>query len=231
MNKTISIHQPQYLPWFPYFSKIFSSDCFVILDNVAFQKNGLQNRNQIKTAQGKSWLTIPVIHSFDQSIKDTKIANKLILHKHLKTIEINYRKSRYFDEVWALIFPILSCEYDYLSELNIALVQSILLFLNYNGITCLASSMNVSGKKSELIRNICVETGATQYISGIGGKAYLDLDDFSTHNINVIFQNNCLPQYAQLYPSQPFLNDLSIIDMLFNIGKSARNYLLEARNE
>lgn len=226
MNKAIAIHQPQYLPWLPYFSKIFFSDCFVILDNVAFQKNGLQNRNQIKTAQGKSWLTVPVTHSFSQSIQDTKIANKKILCKHLKTIEMNYRKSPYFDEVWSFIFPILSDNHLYLSQLNISLINAILLFLDYNGTICLASSMNISGKKSELIRNICIAAGAKKYISGMGGKTYLDLDDFNKHNIEVVFQNIYLPEYPQLHPTQPFFNDLSIIDILFNQGKLTRDYLL-----
>lgn len=34
----ISIHQPQYLPWVPYFRKIEQSDLFIFLDNVDFQK-------------------------------------------------------------------------------------------------------------------------------------------------------------------------------------------------
>ena len=55
--RKVSIHQPQYIPWPAYFDKILQSDIFVILDDVQFQKNGLQNRNQIKTPQGKAWLT------------------------------------------------------------------------------------------------------------------------------------------------------------------------------
>ncbi|MGB1287807.1 MAG: WbqC family protein, partial [Aggregatilineales bacterium] len=31
---TISIHQPQYIPWVPYFDKIDRSDVFVFLDTV-----------------------------------------------------------------------------------------------------------------------------------------------------------------------------------------------------
>ena len=47
----VSIHQPQYMPWLPYFSKIASCDTFVFLDDVQFQKNGIQNRNQLKNSQ------------------------------------------------------------------------------------------------------------------------------------------------------------------------------------
>jgi hypothetical protein len=56
----VSIHQSQYIPWFPYFKKIAMSDIFVVMDNVQFQKNGVQNRNKIRNYDGDFWLTIPV---------------------------------------------------------------------------------------------------------------------------------------------------------------------------
>ena len=48
MEKVISIHQPNFLPWLGYFYKIYKSDVFVILDNVQFAKNSIANRNRIK---------------------------------------------------------------------------------------------------------------------------------------------------------------------------------------
>lgn len=230
MNKIISIHQPQYIPWLPYFSKILSSDCFVILDQVSFQKNGLQNRNQIKTAAGKLWLTIPVIHSFGQAIKDTRIANDKIFSKHLKTLEMNYQKAPYFSEIWSLLHPIFSKKYTFLSELNITLIIAILNFLKYDGKICLGSSMNITGKKSELIRNICNAKNIGKYLSGQGGKNYLDFDDFKKNGIEIIFHQYLLREYPQLHNNHPFLNNLSIIDLLFNTGKSAKNYLLNEKS-
>ena len=56
----ISIHQPVYLPWLGFFEKIISSEKFVLLDDVQYEKNGFQNRNKIRTSDGDMWLTIPV---------------------------------------------------------------------------------------------------------------------------------------------------------------------------
>ncbi len=70
---SISIHQPQYLPWHNYFKKMKKADIFIILDTVDFQKNGLQNRNQIKTSNGVNWLTVPVLKKKGQKIYETKI--------------------------------------------------------------------------------------------------------------------------------------------------------------
>ena len=66
----VAVHQPQYLPWLPYFLKIENADLFIFLDTVAFQKNGIQNRNKIKTAQGGQWLTVPVRQNLGQKIEE-----------------------------------------------------------------------------------------------------------------------------------------------------------------
>ena len=40
----ISIHQPNFFPWYPFFQKMEMSDKFIILSNCQFEKNGFQNR-------------------------------------------------------------------------------------------------------------------------------------------------------------------------------------------
>lgn len=228
MNKTITIHQPQYLPWIPYFSKILKSDCFVLLDNVSFQKNGVQNRNQIKTSSGKLWLTVPVYHHYGQLIRDTIIPDLKIGKKHLKTIEYNYKKSLHFHEIFEFLSPILSFGYNNLSQLNTELIKSILTFLQYKGEIILASTLNVIGRKSDLIRNICISMDAKNYLSGPGGLSYLNINDFQSHGINIMFYENKFIQYSQLHMHQPFYNDLSILDFLFNVGSTAKDFLVES---
>src|SRR5947209_18898528 len=56
----VAIHQPHYLPWLGYVAKWAAADLFVFLDTVQYEKNGWQNRNRIKTAEGARWLTVPV---------------------------------------------------------------------------------------------------------------------------------------------------------------------------
>ena len=94
----VGIHQPQYLPWLPYFIKIAKCDIFIVLDNVDFQKNGLQNRNQIKTDKGYQWLTVPVEHRLGQKINEIKINNRLNWSKkHIKSISHHYSRSKYYE--------------------------------------------------------------------------------------------------------------------------------------
>lgn len=52
----LAAHQPNLMPWFPYFEKMAACDVFVIQINCQFEKNGFQNRCMVN---GK-WWTNPV---------------------------------------------------------------------------------------------------------------------------------------------------------------------------
>ena len=52
----VAIHQPAFIPWFPFFYKMAQSDFFVLLEHCQFEKNGYQNRCEVR---GK-WWTLPV---------------------------------------------------------------------------------------------------------------------------------------------------------------------------
>ena len=104
MNKIVAIHQPNFLPWLGFFYKMLKADLFVFLDNVQFSKNSYQNRVRIKTSQGQQWLTIPVFHSFGQLTNEVQINNKENWReKHLKTLEMNYKRTPYFKIIYNML--------------------------------------------------------------------------------------------------------------------------------
>lgn len=223
--KKITIHQPQYIPWTAYFDKILNSDTFILLDNVQFQKNGLQNRNQIKTPQGKLWLTLPVNHSLGQLISDVVISDTKIKEKHLRSFTMNYSKSKYFGDIFEIVESSLGTGSNSLSDISIDLIKKILDYLGYNGEIILSSDLSVSTKASELILDICKTVGAGKYISGMGGLNYLMRKDFEAAGIEVIFQKFKLDEHKQCFPKIEFISDLSIIDLLFNVGSESRNLI------
>ena len=95
---TLAVHQPHYLPWLGYLAKWAAADVFVFLDTVQYTKNGWQNRNRIKTADGLAWLTIPVCvkghTSLGTAIKDVPIDRvKPWRVKHLRSIEQSYARA------------------------------------------------------------------------------------------------------------------------------------------
>ena len=223
----VSIHQPQYLPWFPYIHKIISSDIFIFLDSVDFQKNGLQNRNKILTSNGPTWLTVPVMQKLGQKIIDTKTNNVSgWKKKHIKTLSMNYGKLDYFKNNRDSLFVLYENSGDSLSDLNILLTQKLLHFMHIDTTTFRSSDLSVPGTSTQLLLNLCTEVGATTYISGIGGKNYLDVELFASAGIAVEFLPPVLPSpYPHAFSKFGSHTDLSVIDLLFNCGDSWSQYV------
>ncbi|MHC9543647.1 MAG: WbqC family protein [Vulcanimicrobiota bacterium] len=222
----ISIHQSQFLPWLPYFFKMHKCSLFVILDDVQFQKNGLQNRNKIKTPNGMQWLTIAVRFNFGDPINMVQIADKKIYKRLLRTIELNYRKSRYFSEIYEWLEEVLSKEIQNLNELNMILLDGILKKTGMNKKIVFSSQMELTSKKNELIIEIMKKLNAKDYLSGKGALGYMDLEKFRASGLNVYSFDFTYTEYPQLWNNlQGFIPDLSIIDILFNNLEKTLEYV------
>ena len=227
----LGIHQPQYLPWLAYFLKIDSSDVFIFLDSVDFQKNGLHNRNKIKIGMNAHFLTVPVKHKSGQKIIDVCINNDSNWNKkHWQTIQQNYSKAQSFREYEKDLQSIYLSEWQGLCELNIKIIKTM---MNWMGITTpllRSSQMESSGNGSDLILNLCKEVGATNYLSGVGGKNYLKTDDFNAEDVTIEFQSLVPPNiYPQLNSKDNFINGLSALDIIMNCGDEWKKFIsLEA---
>lgn len=67
-----------------------------------------------------------------------------------------------------------------------------------------------------MILSQCKAVGADTYLSGIGGRVYLDIPLLENAGIKVVFQDFHYPVYTQLYGT--FVPNLSIVDYLFCHG-------------
>jgi hypothetical protein len=215
------------MPWLGYFDKIVKSDIFVFLDTVQFKKNEFQNRNKIKTAQGWMWLTVPVLYKYPEHIDEVKINNRVDWRKkHMRALEINYQKAPYCPELFPTMEGFYTGDSESLSELNRESVLTLLKVLGVNKKTKVASEVELGGfseEPSERLAAICASLGADTYLSGAGGREYLNLDPFHTKDITVIFQEFQHPVYRQLYGD--FIPNLSLLDLLFNYGPDSLNVL------
>ena len=214
---TISIHQPAYLPWLGYFDKIINSDIFVFLDTVQYEKNSFINRNQILTKQGPSWLTIPVKTKGHTkcTLQETEIDNtQQWQKKHLKSIELNYRKTPFFETVLDSIKPFYKKEFTYLAEFCFNQLKLWCDYFNISTPIVRSSDLDTQGEKSELVLNICKHFKATHYLSGKLGIDYLELDSFNESGINVEIQNFIPKPYNQVLDT--FVPNLSILDYAMN---------------
>ena len=227
----VAIHQPQYFPWPRYVHKILAADIFVYLDTVQFSKNGLQNRNQIKTLAGASWLTLPVRHHFGQNLNEVEIADARATNKHWKTIQANYARTPGFALWTTELEELLTVEYRSLADATVASTEWMLEKLNTKSKRIKASGLsNITGSASQLVASICREVGATKYLTGTGAMAYLDQKDFEEFGCEIAVQTWDNFDYEQAHPSAGFIPDLSTLDLLLNCPTSAHEMIMNAGN-
>ena len=222
----LSAHQPVYLPWLGLIHKITLADIFCVFDIVQYQRKDFNNRNKIKTSAGPIWLTVPVKSSgrLDSIITDIEIINDGWHKKHLRSIELNYKKTPYFEQYFHSLKQILDTPYQYLVDLNFDILVYLLDVLGIDTKIVKASDYSFEGAKSELVLNMCAQLNADIYIFGAQGKDYADVDAFKSKGIYPYFQSYNHPIYKQIKGEfEPFM---SVIDLIFNQGKAGKEIIM-----
>ena len=215
----LSAHQPAYLPWLGWLQKLAHADVFVYLDAVQFEKNSFTNRNRIKTPQGPLWLTVPVKSRghLDATLLDLAIDDaQPWRRKHLLAIEANYRRAPHFESNFSRLEALLRTPYTALADFCWAELD---FWCREFGITTKLvrqSTLAATGRKSDLVLDLCRQLGADRYLSGALGREYLKQDAFAAAGIAVEFQAFEHPVYPQCWGG--FEPNLSLIDFWFHCG-------------
>jgi hypothetical protein len=197
------------------------------MDDVQFQKNGLQNRNIIKTPTGNSYLTLPVFSKSNSLINEVNITNKIYLKKILKSLKQNYAKSKYFDFVFDNINELVKNKnYIKLHEFNKDLIMLSLKLMNAEVDLKFSSDFSLSSKKDDLVLELILSLKQNKYIMGSGGLNYMNLNKFTKNDIELYQYKFNYRNYNQLWPKIGFVKNLSIIDLLFNELETAKDYIL-----
>ena len=225
-KKRIAILQSNYIPWKGYFDFINMVDEFVLFDTVQYTKNDWRNRNKIFTSQGLTWLTIPVRQeSLGQKIKDIKISDKKWAKRHWQSIICNYSKAKYFKEYKAIFEEFyLNCEDTHLSQINYSLIKIINEILGITTKISWSTDYKLLDGQTEKLLGICQQAGAAIYLSGPAAKNYFDEELAQSIGIKVEWMDySGYPEYQQLH--SPFEHGVSIIDLIFNEGDRAKEFL------
>jgi GNAT superfamily N-acetyltransferase len=216
-NRTLAVHQPNYMPWLGYFHKIAQADVFIFLDDAEFSKNSFTNRNRIKTSQGILWLTIPVHVTLGQKISEVRFADDTWPTKHLKTLRSAYGKAKFFGSVFPWVESLLNRgNSGSLSEFNIRAIKDICLELGIDSDFRKSSEFAIQSKGDDRLIDLARKVGATSYLSGRGGANYQDPEKFVKAGLDFAYTSFSQPIYEQLWGA--YVPNLSILDMLFNLG-------------
>ncbi len=199
------IIHPTYFPTVAHFVAIAKAKtiCFETADN--FQKQTFRNRMFIYGANGKLLLNIPTKHNKEgnkTSYQETEIENIEDWQKqHWKSIVSAYKSSPFFeyyeDEIKDLFFTPQTS----LFQLNLSIIKIIC--------ECIELDINIEY--------------TTSFIKEYKTENYIDLRTLvnAKKEIATQFEN-----YTQVFGDKyGYLNNLSILDLLFNEGPNTLNYL------
>ena len=219
---TVVISQPMYFPWVGMLEQIALADTFVFYDDVQFSRGGVLNRVQIKTEAGSRWLTVPLkgLH-LGQQINAVQTDEATGWRKkHLDLLASTYRQAPYCDEMLSLVGDVLDHDSPLLADVA---TRSMLALASYFGIDkdtriLTSSKLDIAGRNTTRVRDVCVAAGATRYATGHGAKNYLDHEDFDAHGVRVEYMDYQKLNYPQL--AGDFTPYVSALDLIANCGRA-----------
>ena len=228
LTSIVAIHQPNYFPWFGYFSKIAQSDVFVFLDDAQFSKNSYINRTRVLIDGKKKWLTIPARFSFGDKICTVEPARSDWVEIHLQTLENYYRTAPCFTDVHPEITGILKdANAENLAEINIRIVKEISDRLGLTATFHRASELDIPKTSSDtrLIEIVHALAPEGVYLSGRGGAIYQSEERFRERGIVLRYNVAVEPPHQQ--SSTEFVGGLSVLDSIFERGWAATAAAIE----
>jgi hypothetical protein len=233
MGKVVAVVQSNYIPWKGYFDLIRRADEFVLYDEVQYTRRDWRNRNRIKTPQGVRWLSIPVDvkGKYRQPIRAARIHDPGWAKNHWRTLTHCYGRAPHFRAYRPILEPLyLGNRSPFLSEINATLIRTVAALLGiHTRITCSTDYRRTAADPTGRLLEICLQAGATEYLTGPAARAYLDEPAFAAAGITVRWMDyGGYPEYPQLHP--PFEHAVTALDLLFMTGPAAAGYLERVRH-
>ena len=234
MDKVVAIHQPNFFPWLGYFDKIALSDVFILFDDVQFHKTGgaWSNRVKLLVSGEAKWVTAAIARNYHGVRKINEMEFRADIpwrEKMLKTIDANYRKSLYFDDMIAFLEPLIMNPENNIAEYNCHAIATFVDRLGLGQEKLIRSSfIDHTGVSTALLIDLTRRVDGSAYMCGGGADGYQQDELFRAAGINLIYQGFVHPEYPQ-QKADIFFAGLSIIDVLFQIGIDATSKLLLKR--
>jgi hypothetical protein len=195
----IKVFSTAYLAPIQWYAELISEEEVIIEACEHFRKQSYRNRALIAGPQGVQKLVIPVKKRNHSPVSEVKLANEFSWQKeHLRSLQAAYRNSAYFEFYEHHFIELYEARFESLLDLNEAFHLKISALLNIDVQFSYTKEYNESPKVD--LRN----------------------------RIHPKLENNdwIFPRYPQVFiERQGFLPNLSIIDLLFNLGPESPGYL------
>lgn len=223
----IVISQSMLFPWVGLLEQVKLSDVFVHYDDVQFSKGGFVNRVQIKTSNGRRWMTIP-LSNFHMGLRIDEVVpapKHLWLNKCIALLKNGFSDAPYADEAIELAESVLSQNHENIGQLA---RQSLITLVNYFELDVSTRFLDISeldapGSGSDRVLTVVRNLGGTNYITGHGAANYLDHQKFESTGISVEYMDYKYSPYPQKHGAfNPFVSGL---DLVANCGIAGKKHI------
>jgi hypothetical protein len=224
-DQVLVAHQPAYLPWCGYFSRLADVSRLVLLDHVQFSERGRQHRNVILgTAGTPAWLTVPVLRRFGQPISEVRVDNaRPWARTHWRTLRQAYGRAPYWDDYAGQLAALYGRPWTWLTDLDIAMTRLLLDGFGLDVQVVRSTALRPAGARTGMLADLCRLTATRVLRVGTGATSYLDHAQLAATGISVEVTTYASPPYPQRW--QPFTPGLSALDLLLNCGPRAAGIL------
>jgi hypothetical protein len=224
----LTVLEPAYFFQQSEFAKALHADGVVWANTFQFRRHSTINRAAIKTVHGAQWLTVPVFSrgKSGQTIRDTGIQRqKEWPATHLKTLEINYRVTPYYDfyldeieeifrESWLHLDPLLSRVFRALAPARLAAALTT------------SAELAVCADRTQRILEWTHQLAADSYLLWPHEIALVDVARLQKAGIALYTFRFKAPEYRQSFGE--YIPNLSVLDLWCNAGPAGPGLLHKA---
>ena len=198
-----------YLAPLPLYTQLYAAGTLLVDGDTPFVKQTFRNRAIIAAENGTQTLTIPVVHQGRQAMRDVRISEHgNWRHLHWNALVSAYRKSPFF-EYYADDFERFYRQKDgFLLDFNLQL-------------HALVSELLGLEHTVHIIENSAVETEKNQIVDIRAMAEPGNLASFSC--------DPAMPYYQVFASRNGFIPNLSVVDLLFNMGPEGLIVLRDAK--
>lgn len=223
----IAIMQPYFLPYIGYWQLLNSVDCFVLYDDIQYEKKGWINRNRYLSNGYDKLFTIALEKASDYlNVVDRNISPQFNRTKFLNQIKEAYKRAPYFNQGYQVLVDILKYQDENLFrfiENSIFYIKDIL-DIRTDIIVSSTIKIDKKLKSAERVIATCKACNDNDYVNPIGGMKLYDKNDFLNHGVKLSFLKTGDISYKQF--NNDFIPSLSILDILmFNDIETIKSYL------
>lgn len=200
---SVALFSTAYFPPIAYMSAMLRCDEVHIEAKETFPKQTYRNRMCIMTAEGVRTLSVPVVRSNHSRTEEVGVDYKERWNVvHYRTLTAAYAASPYWLYYQNDIEELLMTRYERLLDLNGVVLKWIMQRLKIDCRVSLTEDYRAAGE---------------------------DVSDFRNRfSPKVSFSTDSFPAYYQVFADrQPFAPNLSVLDLLVNLGPEARVYLMK----